>query len=91
MEQKNSKEQKSELPFSMQLKQDIINKPLGAKEWQQAAISFTQNRQEQRIRTLITVVIGVIIGVLVIHFIPGRTCESDHICIGFPQYEILNY
>lgn len=65
--QKPSQEQ---LPFSEQLRQSIINKPYYlASLWDRAADSFPQNKRKQHIRIAITVVVGVIIGTLAMHFL----------------------
>ena len=71
MEQKKLQKQSQEqLPFSEQLRQSIINQPCDlAALWGRAADSFPQNKRKQRIRTIIAVVVGVIIGALVMHFL----------------------
>ena len=72
MEQKKHQKQ---LPFSEQLRQSIINQSCDlAALWGHAADSFPQNKRKQRIRTTIAVVVGVVIGALVMHFLssPGR-------------------
>ncbi|MBQ7851789.1 MAG: hypothetical protein IJ342_02770 [Muribaculaceae bacterium] len=71
MEQKKHQKQSQEqLPFSEQLRQSIINQPYDLSElWGRAADSFPQNKRKQRIRIAISVVVGVIIGALVIHFL----------------------
>lgn len=76
MEQKKRQKQSQEqLPFSGQLRQNIINQPCDlASLWGCAADSFPQNKRKQRTRTAIAVVVGVIIGALAMHFLssPGR-------------------
>ena len=71
MEQKKyQKQSKEQLPFSEQLRQNIINQPCDlAALWGRAADSFPQNKRKQRIRTAIAVVVGVIIGALAMHFL----------------------
>ena len=71
MEQKrHQKPSQEQLPFSEQLRQSIINQPCNPADlWGRAADSFPQNKRKQRIRTIITVVVGVIIGLLAIHFL----------------------
>ena len=76
MEQKKHQKQNQEqLPFSEQLRQSIINQPCDPADlWGRAADSFPQNRRKQRIRIAIAVVVGILIGALVMHFLssPGR-------------------
>ena len=76
MEQKKHQNQNQEqLSFSEQLRQSIINQSCNfADLWGRAADSFPQNKRKQRIRTTIAVVVGVVIGALVMHFLssPGR-------------------
>ena len=76
MEQKKHQRQHQEqLPFSEQLRQNIINQPCDLTSlWGRAADSFPQNKRKQRIRIAIAVVVGVTIGSLVMHFLssPGR-------------------
>ena len=71
MEQKkHQKQNREQLPLSEQLRQSIINQPCDlAALWGRAADSFPQNKRKQRIRTTIAVVVGVIIGVLAMHFL----------------------
>ena len=71
MEQKKHQKQNQEqLPFSEQLRQNIINQPCNlASLWGRAADSFPRNRRKQRIRIAIAVVVGVVIGALAIHFL----------------------
>ena len=73
MEQKKHQRQKQnqeQLPFSEQLRQNIINQPCDLADlWVRAADSYPQNRRKQRIRTTIAVVVGVIIGALAMHFL----------------------
>ena len=71
MEQKKRQKQNQEqLPFSEQLRQSIINQPCDlAILWGRAADSFPQNKRKQRTRTTIAVVVGVVIGALVMHFL----------------------
>ena len=76
MEQKKHSEQNLEqLPYSEQLRQRIINQSYDLAElWGRAADSFSQNRRKQLKCTAIAVVIGIVVGVLVMHFLssPGR-------------------
>ena len=71
MEQmKKQERQREQLPFSEQLRQSIINQPCDlATLWGRAADSFPQNKRKQRTRTTIAVVVGIIIGALVMHFL----------------------
>ena len=71
MEQKkHQKQTREQLPFSVQLRQSIINQPYDlAGVWGRAADSFPQNKLKQCIRTAIAVVVGVIIGTLALHFL----------------------
>ena len=71
MEQKkHQKQTREQLPFSVQLRQSIINQPYDlAGVWGRAADSFPPNKRKQCIRTAIAVVVGVIIGTLAIHFL----------------------
>ncbi|MBO4961023.1 MAG: hypothetical protein J6C80_02140 [Flavobacteriales bacterium] len=71
MEQKkHQKQTREQLPFSVQLRQSIINQLYDlAALWGRAADSFPQNKRKQRSRTAIAVVVGVIIGTLAIHFL----------------------
>ena len=73
MEQKkHHKQSQEQLPFSGQLRQNIINQPCDlAVLWGRAANSFPQNKRKQRIRTAIAVVVGVVIGALAMHFLPS--------------------
>ena len=70
MEQKKrQKKNQEQLPFSEQLRQNIINQPCDlASLWGRAADSFPQNKRKQRTRTAIAVAVGIIIGALVMHF-----------------------
>ena len=76
MEQiKHRKQNQEQLPFSEQLRQNIMNQPCDlAALWGRAADSFPQNKCKQRIRIAIAVAVGVIIGALAMHFLssPGR-------------------
>lgn len=66
-EQQRSGEQ---LPFSEQLRQSIINQPYDlANLWGRAADSFSQNKRRRRVRDVVIMVIGVIIGALAMHFL----------------------
>lgn len=71
MEQmKHQKQSREQLPFSEQLRQSVINQPYDpANLWDRAADSFSQSKRKQRIRTAIAVVVGVVIGALVMHFL----------------------
>ena len=71
MEQKKHQQQSQEqLPFSEQLRQSIINQPCDLTSlWGRAADSFPENKRKQSIRIVIAVVVGVIIGALVMHFL----------------------
>ncbi len=71
MEQKKPQNQnQKQLPFSEQLRQSIINQPCDPADlWGRAADSFPNNKRKQRIRTVIVVVFGVIIGALAMHFL----------------------
>ena len=71
MEQKkHQKPSREQLPFSEQLRQSIINQPYDlAVLWGRAADSFPQNKRKQRFCITIAVVVGVIIGALVMHFL----------------------
>ena len=71
MEQmKHQKQSQKQSPFSEQLRQSIMNQPCDlATLWGRAADSFPENKRKQRIRTTIAVVVGVIIGVLAMHFL----------------------
>ena len=67
---KYQKQNQEQLPFSEQLRQNIINQPCNLTSlWGRAADSFPQDKLKQRIRTTIAVVIGVIIGALTMHFL----------------------
>ena len=70
MEQKKHQQQSQEqLPFSEQLRQNIINQPYAPISlWGRAADSFPQNKRKQRIRIAIAVVVGVTISALAMHF-----------------------
>ena len=71
MERKKHPEQSQEqLPFSEQLRQSIINQPCDPADlWGRAADSFPHNKRKQRIRTTIAVVVGVVIGAVLMHFL----------------------
>ena len=71
MEQiKHQKQNQEQLPFSEQLRQSIINQPCDPADlWGRAADSFPQSKRKQRIRTIIAVVVGVVIGALAMHFL----------------------
>ena len=67
---KHQKQSKEQLPFSEQLRQSIINQPCDPADlWGRAADSYPQNRRKQRIRIAIAVVVGILIGALVMHFL----------------------
>ena len=66
-EQQRSGEQ---LPFSEQLRQSSINQPYDLADlWGRAADSFSQNKRRRRVRDVVIMVIGVIIGALAMHFL----------------------
>lgn len=73
MEQKKHQKQRQnqkQLPFSEQLRHSIINQPCDpATLWGRAADSFPENKRKQRIRITVAVVVGIIIGVLAMHFL----------------------
>ena len=71
MEQKKHQQQNQEqLPFSEQLRQNIINQPCDlASLWGRAADSFPQSKRKHRIHITIAVVVSVIIGALAMHFL----------------------
>ena len=71
MEQKKHQQQSQEqLPFSEQLRQNIINQPYDlANLWGHAADSFSKNKGKQHMRTTIAVVVGILIGALAMHFL----------------------
>lgn len=67
---KHQQQNKEQLPFSEQLRQSIINQPYDlASLWGRTADSFPQNKRKQRIRTTIMVVVSILIGALVMHFL----------------------
>ena len=67
---KHQKQSREQLSFSEQLRQSIINQPCDLVAlWGRAADSFSQSKRKQRIRTAIAVVVGVVIGALVMHFL----------------------
>ena len=70
MEQtKHPKQNQEQLPFSEQLRQNIINQPYDPISlWGRAADSFPQNKRKQHIHIAIAVVVGVVIGALAMHF-----------------------
>ena len=71
MEQiKHQKKSQEQLPFSDQLRERSINQPCSPADlWGRAADSIPQNKRKQRIRTVIAVVVGVIIGALAMYFL----------------------
>ena len=71
MEQKKHQQQNQEqLPFSEQLRQNIINQPCDlASLWGRAADSFPQSKRKHRIHITIAVVVSAIIGALAMHFL----------------------
>ena len=71
MEQKkHQKQSREQLPFSEQLRQNIINQSCSPADlWGRAANSFPQNKRKQRIRIAIAVVVGVVIGALAMYFL----------------------
>ena len=69
-QQKHQQQNQEQLPFSEQLRQSIINQSCSPADlWGRAADSFPQNKRKQRIRTVIAVVVGVIIGALAMYFL----------------------
>ena len=67
---KHQKQNQEQLPFSEHLRQSIINQPCDPADlWGRAADSFPQNKRKQRIRIVVAVVVGVIIGALAMHFL----------------------
>ena len=69
-QKKHQKQNRGQSPFSEQLRQSIINQPRNPADlWGRAADSFPQNKRKQRIRTTISVVVGVVIGALAMHFL----------------------
>ena len=69
-QKKHQRQHQEQLPFSEQLRQNIINQPCDlASLWGRAADSFPQNKRKQRTRTAIAVAVGIIIGALVMHFL----------------------
>ena len=71
MEQKkHQKPSQEQLPFSEQLRQSIINQSCSPADlWGRAADSFPQNKRKQRIRIAVAVVVGVVIGAVLMHFL----------------------
>ena len=71
MEQKKlQKQNREQLPFSEQLRQNVINQPCDPADlWGRAADSFPQSKRKQRIRIAIAVMAGIVIGVLAMHFL----------------------
>ena len=72
MEQKKIQQTKDsqEKIHSDNLIRQMMSQPCDlAALWGRAADSFPQNKRKQRIRTIITVVVGVIIGALAMHFL----------------------
>ena len=68
-QQKHQRQHQEQLPFSEQLRQNIINQPYDPMSlWGRAANSFPQNKHKQRIHIAIAVVVGVVIGALAMHF-----------------------
>jgi hypothetical protein len=67
---KHQNQSREQLSFSEQLRQSVVNKPCEfAKLWGCAGDSFIENKRKQRIYTTIEIVVGVIIGALVVHFL----------------------
>ena len=67
---KHQQQNKEQLPFSEQLRQNIINQPCDPADlWGRAADSFPENKRKQRIRIAIAIMVGIIIGALVMHFL----------------------
>lgn len=71
MEQKKHQNQNQEqLSFSEQLQQSIANQLCSLTSlFDCATDSFPQNKRKQRIRSIIIVTIGIVIGALAIHFL----------------------
>ncbi len=71
MEQKSQQTKDSpEKKYSDNLIQQMMSQPCDlASLWGRAADSFPQNKRKQRIRTVIEVVVGVVIGALTMHFL----------------------
>ena len=70
MEQKQTNEQNcKEKAFSEQLVESLTNKPFTAEHWQRCADSFPENKQRQRKQTATAVAIGIVIGVVLMHFL----------------------
>ena len=66
---KHQKQSQEQLPFSEQLRQNVINQPCNLTSlWGRAADSFPQNKRKQRIPIAIAVAVCVIIGALTMHF-----------------------
>lgn len=72
MEQKKNQQTKDsqEKKYSDNLIQQMMSQPCDlAALWGRAADSFPQNKRKQRFRIAIAVVVGIIIGALVMHFL----------------------
>ena len=70
MEQKQTNEQNcKEKAFSEQLVESLANKPFTAEHWQRCADSFPKNKQRQQKQIAVAIAIGVVIGVVLMHFL----------------------
>lgn len=72
MEQMKNRQTKDsqEKKYSDNLIKQMMSQPCDlAALWGRAADSFPQNKRKQRIRTVIVVVVGMVIGALTMHFL----------------------
>ena len=72
MEQKKNQQTKDsqEKKYSDNLIKQMMSQPCDlAALWGRAADSFPQNKRKQRMRITVAVVVGIIIGALVMHFL----------------------
>ena len=72
MEQKKNQQTKDsqEKKYSDNLIKQMMSQPCDlAALWGRAADSFPQNKRKQRMRITVAVVVGIIIGVLAMHFL----------------------